>query len=280
MADSSSEPQSDARADDSRKSVYFLLLTFALTWSMWLPVAMASRDWFDLGAAHDPLWMLGGFGPSVAAFVLVARAGGWNATRRFGAKLLMWRASAEAYAGALLLVPALAILALGLHVALGGDVPTGANLDVWYLLPGMFIAALLLGPISEEFGWRGYLLPRMQRVMGAVGASLAIGLIWALWHAPLFLMTGVVQEGSSFLLFAALGVAFTIYFTWLHNRTSGSVLFAVLLHASINSTFWLVPAPADTRLHFIFFGLATAFAIVLIARGSLAPGPIDSEAHL
>jgi membrane protease YdiL (CAAX protease family) len=103
-------------------------------------------------------------------------------------------------------------------------------------MPGTFVAVLFIGsPVGEEFGWRGFLLQRVQPMFGLMGASVVIGVIMALWHIPLFLITGTAQSHLPFALFALRTLALSVISTWLYNGTGRSLLFVLLFHASLNT---------------------------------------------
>jgi membrane protease YdiL (CAAX protease family) len=104
------------------------------------------------------------------------------------------------------------------------------------------------GPFLEEFGWRGFALPRMQRQFGPLGASLLLGVLWAFWHSPFFLPGGFTPHGASLLfigLFVLVALASTMLMTWVFNHTQGSLLLAFLAHDSID-------AAADFLLPMLF----------------------------
>jgi uncharacterized protein len=91
--------------------------------------------------------------------------------------------------------------------------------------------------VGEELGWRGFALPRLQARNGPIGASVRIGVAWALWHLPLFVLVAdydnagmdVVSVVSMFAIFTAgLTIGLPVIQTWLYNRSNGSVFLAVL----------------------------------------------------
>jgi uncharacterized protein len=134
------------------------------------------------------------------------------------------------------------------------------------------------GPVFEEIGWRGFALPRLQGLYGPLVGSLILGVLWALWHLPLFLIPSWdTPHGSSLdvVLFVVWAVSITIIFTWVFNNTKGSVLMVILAHGSINSAaaavFGLFPAPAATggiEQFVIGFGLV-ALVVMALTRGRL-----------
>jgi membrane protease YdiL (CAAX protease family) len=97
---------------------------------------------------------------------------------------------------------------------------------------GSFLPLLIIGPLSEEIGWRGYALERLQTRWSALTSSLIVGLVWALWHLPLFMMVGTSQHESGVLFIGFLMklMASAILYTWLYNNTKQSLWSAILLH--------------------------------------------------
>jgi membrane protease YdiL (CAAX protease family) len=98
---------------------------------------------------------------------------------------------------------------------------------VWYLLFG--------GPLNEEPGWRGFALTRLQPRSNPLAASLIIGLCSGLWHVPLHLM-GVFPGGQWGAVIRIFDIPTAILFTWLFNRTGGSLLPVLFLHSARNTT--------------------------------------------
>lgn len=129
-----------------------------------------------------------------------------------------------------LLIPSAFVLIYGLTWLLGFGVPdwalvnfkntlsqAGADLATFpsasQVLPGIFLATLLVSPFinsifafGEEFGWRGYLLPKLMP-MGKTKAYLVLGIIWGLWHAPLILV------GFNYPGYPILGIVMMMLFT-------------------------------------------------------------------
>ena len=126
------------------------------------------------------------------------------------------------------------LAAAAVHSLATGSFPAPQRLDQWYLV--LPIAALILvlgGPLGEEIGWRGFLLPHLQQRRSPLIASLIVGAVWFVWHVPVFWLEGAAQKGSSMAGFVV--VAMSILFTWVYNRTRGSLLLAVLFHTGVNT---------------------------------------------
>jgi membrane protease YdiL (CAAX protease family) len=202
--------------------------------------------------------------------LLEGRAGLRDLWRR----LRLWRVSVGYYAFVLCWL-ALAKLAGAAIVALAGSgIYEMPNLAHWTALPLRFLMILFLGgPLGEEIGWRGFALPRLVARHGPGPASLRLGVVWALWHLPVFLIAGTDQYGQPILWYTVMVTAYTFLFTWVHEKTGGSLLLALLHHTAINVGLWLTSMPALRSTEWRLFGLtmpgpwlfACAFAWLLVA---------------
>ena len=94
----------------------------------------------------------------------------------------------------------------------------------------MFIMAFIFNGMFEEFGWRGYVLPRFQARWNALASSLILGVIWAAWHAGQWFVPGSNLYHRDFWLWSLGTILLSILMTWIFNNTKGSVLAASLLH--------------------------------------------------
>jgi hypothetical protein len=155
---------------------------------------------------------------------------------------------------AALIVPAVFVSAVILIVqalGLGEFRWSEAN---WFVYLMLLVIALpvTLFTFGEEYGWRGYLLPRLLP-LGEIRASVLLGVIWGVWHLPL-IMAGLNYPGVNVLLaiiiFTFVTVALSFTYTWFYVASSGSVLVAAVFHASTNQfsdTFWVPPFLSGTN---------------------------------
>jgi membrane protease YdiL (CAAX protease family) len=93
---------------------------------------------------------------------------------------------------------------------------------------------ILFGGGLEEPGWREYLLPALQETYSPLTAGLLVGVVWAGWHLPLVFIPVTIRNTLPLGLYLLQLVELSILLTWLTNRTDGSVLPAILLHAGGN----------------------------------------------
>jgi len=182
------------------------------------------------------------------------------------------------YLLALAVPPLLVGSALGLYVATGGILvemgPQGTGLA---LLGHMALAVVVGGPLGEEFSWRGYALPALTGRIGWRWASVLLGAFWALWHVPLFLMPVTIQADLPLPVLLAGTVALSVIFARLSVNTGFSVLPAIVLHASVNWTYEMLPVMpvgGNAQVYLIVNALMILTAGILL----LLPGPQTSQA--
>ncbi|MCB0099614.1 MAG: CPBP family intramembrane metalloprotease [Caldilineaceae bacterium] len=130
---------------------------------------------------------------------------------------------------------------------------------------------ILLIALGEEYGWRGYALPRLQQRYNALVASLILGLIWGVWHFPGYLIGVGVPLEMPLYLFMLWVLAATILITWVYNNTR-SVVAAILMHVAANVTFNYLPLlPEFTEqmtTFWLFLGVVwLVFVVVVILFG-------------
>jgi pimeloyl-ACP methyl ester carboxylesterase/membrane protease YdiL (CAAX protease family) len=256
----------------------FLIATYVPAYVLWGLVALAAAQIIELPVPALVLLFVGGLAPAVAAVWAAGAESGTRGIRALLSMLVRWRVQPAWYAVALL-GPALVVVGgLGLGVALGSPVPPVPPASAWLNVPLMFGVFVLLGAF-EEIGWRGYALPRLLKQLTPVRASLLLGMIWGVWHAPQWFIPQTGQSGFPFPAFLVWVCALSVMFTWIFNGTRGSVLLVVLTHAATNAfqTPWLAALaqlPASERgidPHLLVMApqIVVSLAIVAMTRGRL-----------
>ncbi|MDH7490641.1 MAG: type II CAAX endopeptidase family protein [Anaerolineae bacterium] len=255
----------------------FFLIAYAFSWLFWIPQALAANGLAipqGLAAFLSSPLNVAAFGPLVAALILSFADGGWKAVGALLKRGVDFRFR-KVWLIPIVLVP-LVIFAGGvlLSVAVGA---TPLDTSVLSNPPFAIIAivAILLtgGPLQEEFGWRGYALPRLQGRFNALAASLILGILWWLWHLPLAFIPGrfMASGVGLFLALAPEIILTSVLFTWVYNNTGGSVLAALLFHTFMNWSIWLVLPGMQVNLAIIGFTvllLAVAVAVVVARWGA------------
>jgi membrane protease YdiL (CAAX protease family) len=252
----------------------FLAITFVITWGSWWTLARLAQD--GVTAFGQPLFMslylLGGFGPTIAAYLAVAATRRDAPVREFNGRLFRWRVGPIWYLVALVLPFAIATGSVAIAGALDRGFFDRLTIEPWYRLFPLFLIMTIGGGL-EELGWRGVAQPELERRISRPAAATAIGIIWALWHLPLFSIPGVGQYGTSFPIFSIGVVGFAFILAWLYAGTR-SILLCLIFHAAANTASamglvipsdFVVPAVLDGLLK-VVIGLALVFGTISKGR--------------
>lgn len=235
-------------------TVAFFLLAFVFCWAFWVPRAVLSHIPGIPAVVLMALQMIGVFGPCAAAVLLSARAEGRVGVRNLFAPYRRWKIGAGWYAFVIAYRPLIWLAALALYLALGIQRPAAAPVD-WLFFAAYFVTQPLLVGVGEELGWMGFAYPRLRARFGFLSGTLLLGVLWALWHLPMFYTIGDSQYGASLILFAVKLTAFRLVMAVVFEAT-GSLLMPALFHVSMNALSELVPlSPNDP--------LATGLAIAI-----------------
>ena len=265
----------------------YFTLAFAITWALHLPMVLGTNG---LGifpyevpeALFAILFILGAIaGPTSGAFLVTNALDGKEGRRKLFRRYFQWRVGLPWYVLAILGIPIVYFIAGSF--ALGGVPLTDLSAN-WATFFSTYLPGVLIFPAfitwGEEPGWRGFALTRMQEDYHPLLSGVVVGFVHALWHLPVFtLASGPIALGPfdlpEFALNTAVTIAFTIILTWVFNNAKGSILIAVLLHASINnSSAWmsaLIPDYPQEAAGYIVMGFyfVAAVALTLMTKGRL-----------
>lgn len=246
--------------------VIFTVLTFAISWTVWGLIAATGLD-INADLTAGVAYVVGGFGPALAGAILARR--GSEAADLWPRILEPQRIRPVWWGVVLLLYPGTILVA---YLIVGLVWPGAADLSPARdfvaqpaaLIPLTILFIAIVGPISEEPGWRGYALDRLQARHSPLVASLILGVVWWAWHLPLIAVRGSFLHGSGAsptFLAGYLGTVllYSILFTWVYNRTQRSVLATILMHFSINLTTGVSTPPFEV------FMVTTVLLIVISA---------------
>jgi membrane protease YdiL (CAAX protease family) len=256
----------------------FFLMTFVLAWAQWLPLGM-------LAPQQVLLTLPGAWAPTVSAVLLIGFSEGRAGINRFLKQVSHWRVPLRWYLVVLFGIAAIAVFAGSVGTLFGFPAPgltfpPGLPRDAWLVfLPVLFLVNLFMGgPLAEDIGWRGYILPKLRERMSTLSASLLIGVIWAFWHLPFFIFSdwGRLTGNIPFFWFLLLTTSWSVLFAWVYVNTQ-SILMPVLFHAAINTTLGtlgilgtgnesLLPLVLNTFLTWVAAGLVVLFFGVNLKR--------------
>lgn len=257
-----------------RQVVLFFAFAYGIAWLFFVPLALsrAGLGWLPFALSLPIMTVLGTFGPSLGALlVLRITEGKWPKVQFPSQPKLVF--------ASLIAAP---ILVAGTFAAIPAIVLTTGPLSKlnWsvFLSGSVFaLSTLIGGPLGEEPGWRGFALPRLQILLSPAKASILLGVLWGLWHLPLFLCKAWTSSRLPTFLLIMTGFSFSM--TFLFNLSNGSVITAIAGHALFNTAArWLngLLGSAPTRdkpspeLILGLSGWAVACLLLAATRGRLA----------
>lgn len=239
-----------------RDLIPFFAMTFLIAWTilgLYMFVSEPMVQLFGHLTGKHPLFYLAVYAPAISALILVLYRHGFDGVRRFLSRLLLWRASIYWYVFLVMVVP------LVFYVAALFKVGAYDKLFPFDSITSYLLALLLMaikGPF-EEIGWRGFALPLLQRSMAPLWAALVLGIIWAVWHLPAFLLSGTPQSEWSLMPFFVGTIALSVIVTSLFNNSSGSILLPAFFHLQLINPLWPDAQPYDS-------GLFVVVAVVVV----------------
>ena len=233
-------------AVSNRTLTLFLALTFGLTWGLGVLLVLFTDQIaaiFGEISLSNPVIIVMVYSPGFAGAGLVWWHYGLKGLARFFRRLTLWRAPLRWWLFLLIGIPAVVYTG----AAIKGTIADPFPFSPWTQALPALAMALLLGPI-EEFGWRGLALPLLQRKFAPLWAGLILGIIWAVWHLPSLLMSGMPQSSWSVVPFFLGIVAISVILTPFFNAARGSLLVAVLYHFQMMNPIFPDAQPWDNLL--------------------------------
>ncbi len=222
------------REDFKQVSLFFIITLFLSYFVFWGPIAIFKVQTVNLvDDKMGPLWAIilfvtGGFVPSIIGITLTAFYEGKSGVLKLLKKSTRINLGIKWYAFIIIISLYFGLALIVIYNLLGGRFDFS---QFWVQLPTI-IPLIFLGPLSEEYGWRGFAIKRLLRNVSPNTTSLVIGLVWSLWHLPLFFIPGSSQFEFNlpFLVFLISVTSISFVFTYFYIRTGQSIFSAIFLH--------------------------------------------------
>lgn len=271
------------------KPLRWIALTLGLTWTPWvLAIALGAdketAETYSFETVAFALAILGLFGPTIASLIMIFRSGSQPLKADFKDRLLSLRRIVPRYLVLTIVLPTLVVLtAITISLLFGGSTDQFSLTTDASELGKLFMMVLLtmvLAPIFEEMGWRGYGVDSFRAKLSPLKMSLAFGAFWGLWHAPLFLLAGTYHYGltqmdspAPVINFFVSVVIIAIVVNWLYYKNNRSILAAAVAHSAGNAAGVLIAATPTTDLISTSVFFVVAVAVVLLDRRHFSEGP-------
>jgi membrane protease YdiL (CAAX protease family) len=214
--------------------VFFVITLGLVYFAFWGPLVFfrvpAGSFVSDVrGPARSTVFLLlGGFTPSLVALGLTWRNEGRAGLKQMWQRTIHFRIGWRWYMTCVAFVVFASACQILFIYLLGGSFDF--SLFLTQLPSALFL--IVIGPLSDELGWRGNAQTRLQTRWNPLVTGVVVGMVWALWHLPLFLWPGTSQHELKipYLGFFCEMISLSVLFAWLHNHTNGMIWTAIFFH--------------------------------------------------
>ena len=266
----------------------FFVVTYAWSWLIWLFLVLAGAGVIPLGkgllgALTVPLSYLGAFGPAVGAFFSLRTLHGKGAVREYLRGLLDLRFGWWGWLAPPLVLGGTTWLAWILPELWGAPRLAMFLPSVW-VFPPYLLLMILVGGGQEELGWRGYILDPLEERLGPWLGNLVLGVVWAVWHVPLFFIQGTTQRFMPFLGFALYLIGCSYLFAAMRKAAGKRTLAGLVAHGWGNALVPLFPTlvmaeGAAQQRYWIWAGLTLFAGLVATVVRSRRPRAADAASR-
>ena len=264
----------DARGVSNRSfnsMCVYMAIAFIMAWSFWF-VAWLIAD-HKLSLPLFPIMVIGSFGPLVGAIGATWREGGPRNALGFLGRALDLRMGLPVFLVSFFLLPLIAVIIEFAHAAVI-HVPPQFTMTLSQAPLNYLFLFVLGGTLAEEYGW-SFLSDKLDDVLPIVPSTFVLGVIWALWHLPLFFIVtpGAIQGYTPFYIFMLATVAMRFLFAWAYHRSNRNILSNMLFHTAANMAYSIVPlAPSPDDMSTSRLWLFAIFNILIaVALWGIAP---------
>eukprot|EP01084_Bolivina_argentea_P301497 520168_1 len=252
-------PNFDIHLEDAS---VFLLMTFGYSWMIWFLLLFITKTFNNIPfLVKIIIALMGAFGPTIAAIYQIYKS--QNSVTAFILSAFDILSLPIYLTAMIYIAPILFVIISSLFIQ--NKIKINYNRFLWYVPYSLLM--ILSGPIQEEFGWRGYLLNIILLQYSSFTSSIILGIIWSVWHYPLFLIKGSPQYNMKFSYFMIMVTGLSLFMTFVHNKSENNLTASILLHASANSFSILFGQEKDPKIsnrNLLYYGIIqmTFFCLV------------------
>lgn len=254
-----------------KENRFYLLLTFFLTFLFWgilVFYTQSSSKPFNTSFVMIIFYVLGVVSPAIAGVIVKKRALSKSAFKAFLKNIVF---PSKKWLWYIVLVAVVLCFKMIPFLAFGGE-----KITFIYMVLLQLPLYVLIGGL-EEIGWRGLLFANLQKKMSAFKSTLITGVIWIIWHLPLFFIIGTYQEMySNYYTFAlnTLGFSFILSAAFMFTK---SIFMCIFSHAFLNSLagVFVTHETIWSSMMTLLLGVALFFGFVIYQRRSTSGEPVD-----
>jgi membrane protease YdiL (CAAX protease family) len=248
----------------------YFILAYVVCCILWIPLFLNALNVIS-SESSATFFILGAFGPMISAFIITFKVSGLSGCIKLFQKFFLIKVHYKWYILAFF-IPIVIVLCVLVFL----NIASNPDIDINFMNPLEFISGFLISLLivtGEEFGWRGFALPRLQKKYNALTSSLILGILWSIIHFPLFFVQPERASGVHILIvvpgFVLLMVCFTIIITFLYNGSKGSIFISCVFHASLGISNHLYKSPNhdyDILAMYLFIVVTFIFSLFITLK--------------
>jgi len=246
--------------------IRFFIVTFLWSWLILIPVAILINfriielDVSNLIIAL-PISLMGALGPTAGAFFSLYTINGKGAVKEYCKKFISLKFGWKTWISMFLILGGAYFIAWIIPEFFGENrIPAFIPI---YIFPIYLLLMIFMGGGQEEIGWRGYILPFLEKKYGLIMGSFILGIIWSIWHIPLWFIPGATQVYMNFIAFTFMTIGYSYIFSWIIEVSSNRLLSGLVAHGIANGFAVIFPTLVmDKNANQIRFWIYTVIILI------------------
>lgn len=249
--------------EKTKNALRFVLFTYMVTWLLWLPAIVQSLSGKEISQMNFVIGVFGLMVPSVMGLIFLLKESKLKDVLRDLFKFSMNKWMAVVF----VLLPLVMVIAHATNVLIFGA--SWPVIEEAYKIPLQFVSVLVLGgPLIEEIGWRGYLQNKLNQRYSPIAAGLIVGVIWAIWHFPLFLIKEMLHGGMPLSQFTITVILMSMVISVFQAKANSGIWPALIFHTYMNVTMDVTPL-FNEKGHTLWAIVNGVLLVVVIGIGIL-----------
>jgi membrane protease YdiL (CAAX protease family) len=229
---------------ENKVPIRFFGITFLWTWLFFTPLVLLKMGIIPenntfLLSLTTPMIVLAAFGPGIGACLSIYTINGKDNLKKYLKSFLSLNFGWKVW-GLIFLIFGLVQIIAWIIPEFFGESRLSPFIP-FYIFPPYLLLVIFFGGGQEEIGWRGYISPILERKYGIIFGSLMIGIIWAIWHIPLWFISGASQSYMPFGAFVLMATGYSYLFSWIVTLSKNKLLSGLIVHGVANSMMPLFP---------------------------------------
>lgn len=214
------------KEQEKKPIIPYLLLTFGISWGAELLCILIERlqilpSNLEQLIIMSIIALFGALAPGIAVYILLKKHGKIIDMKGYIKRVFACENKKNLVLGIIISFAIFGLLIIATE-------ETNPECPFYLILP-IFIV-MIPGGGWEELGWRGFLQPALEERFGFIRGTALLGVIWSVWHLPLWLIQCANQKNFVFWAFAVYCIAFSFLIAMTYQITQ-CVLAPILLHA-------------------------------------------------